>query len=81
MTKFLQDDNGATAIEYALIASLIAVAIITSLNAVGTSLNDNFSAVATALDNSAGGGSGAGGGASGSGGFGSTGGGAGSFGS
>ena len=52
MTKFMQfvrDDSGATAIEYGLIASLIAVAIIVAVTAVGTSLNSTFTEVSTAL--------------------------------
>jgi pilus assembly protein Flp/PilA len=52
MTKFMQlmrDDSGATAIEYGLIASLIAVAIIIAVRAVGTSLDSTFTAVSNAL--------------------------------
>jgi pilus assembly protein Flp/PilA len=82
MHKFLVDENGATAIEYGLIAALIAVAIIASLSTLGQTVSDNFEAIAESIDNSAGGGSGASGGAGGSGGFGSGGsGGSGSFGS
>jgi len=51
MLQFIQDENGATAIEYGLIAALIAVAIITALNGVATSLNNNFSEISTELDN------------------------------
>ena len=47
--NFLADDTGATAIEYALIASLIAVAIIVSLTTVSTQLQTVFSEVAGAL--------------------------------
>ena len=47
--KFLTDDSGATAIEYALIASLIAVAIIGTLTTEAASLNNVFSEVSTAL--------------------------------
>jgi len=54
MFKFLKliknDDKGATAIEYGLIAALIAVAIITAVTSVGTSLNGTFGNVSTALD-------------------------------
>ena len=52
MTKFMQfvrDDSGATAIEYGLIASLIAVVIIVAVTAVGSSLTDTFNAVSAAL--------------------------------
>ena len=46
---FLADENGATAIEYALIASLIAIAIIGGLTALGTRLSQEFSEVSAAL--------------------------------
>ena len=46
---FLTDESGATAIEYALIASLIAVAIIVSITAVGTKVQRTFNEVSTAL--------------------------------
>ncbi len=47
--NFVANESGATAIEYALIASLIAVAIIASLQAVTVKLNAVFSEVASAL--------------------------------
>lgn len=47
--KFLQDESGATAIEYGLIAALIAVAIIAAVRAVGTELTNTFSNVASGL--------------------------------
>ena len=43
--KLVANESGATAIEYALIASLIAVAIIVSLTALGTQLNSTFNEV------------------------------------
>jgi pilus assembly protein Flp/PilA len=49
VTRFLRDDSGATAIEYGLIAAGIAVAIITVVKSVGTSLNATFTSVQTAL--------------------------------
>ena len=52
MTKFKQfmrDDSGATAIEYGLIAALIAVVIIGAVTLVGTSLTSTFNTVATSL--------------------------------
>ncbi|MCA8889893.1 MAG: Flp family type IVb pilin [Parvularculaceae bacterium] len=49
LNKFLKDEDGATAIEYGLIAALIAVAIITAVRAVGTELNATFSTVASNL--------------------------------
>lgn len=39
---FLADESGATAIEYGLIASLIAIAIIAGATALGTTLNSSF---------------------------------------
>ena len=42
VTRFLKDESGATAIEYGLIAALIAVVIITGVTAVGTSLSTTF---------------------------------------
>ena len=52
MTKFMQyirDESGATAIEYGLIASLIAVAIIFTVTLVGQDLTATFQSVADAL--------------------------------
>ena len=47
--KFLDDESGATAIEYVLIAAGIAIAIIGAVNGVGTSLNTAIGKVSTAL--------------------------------
>ncbi len=47
--KFVRDEEGVTAIEYGLIASLIAVAIIVAVRLVGTNLNAIFGSVAAAL--------------------------------
>lgn len=46
---FWADEHGATAIEYGLLASLVAVAIIIPVTAVGTELKNVFDAVSTAL--------------------------------
>ena len=46
LKKFVANDSGATAIEYALIASLVAVAIILSITALGTHLQNTFNEVA-----------------------------------
>lgn len=51
-TRFLREESGATAIEYGLLAALIAVGIILTVRALGTSLNETFTAVSTALDDS-----------------------------
>ncbi len=42
ISRFVRDDSGATAIEYGLIAALIAVVIITGVTAVGTKLSATF---------------------------------------
>ena len=47
--KFWRDEEGATAIEYGLIAALIAVAAIVAMTAVGTSLTAIFTDIVTAL--------------------------------
>ena len=49
MKKFVANQDGATAIEYGLIAALISVVIITALTAVGTNLNTDFTSVASSL--------------------------------
>ena len=46
---FIADEAGATAIEYALIASLIAVAIITALTALGARVGTTFREVSSNL--------------------------------
>ena len=47
--RFAADQSGATAIEYGLIAGLIAVVIIGAITAVGTKLSAKFNAVANNL--------------------------------
>lgn len=49
--RFLKDESGATAIEYGLIAALIALAIMAGASQVGSSLNTNFTTISTCLDN------------------------------
>jgi pilus assembly protein Flp/PilA len=49
ISRFMNDESGATAIEYGLIAALIAVAIIGAVTAVGGKLDTTFTAVDTAL--------------------------------
>ena len=49
LTRVLYDDAGATAIEYGLIAALIAVAAIAAFQLVGTNLSDTFHGIATQL--------------------------------
>ena len=50
INKLFRDEAGATAIEYGLIAALIAVAAIVGMQALGTSLNSTFDNVSTQLD-------------------------------
>ena len=47
--RFMRDDRGATAIEYAMIASGIAVAIAATIVALGSSVNGMYSSVLTAM--------------------------------
>ncbi len=47
--NFVANESGATAIEYALIASLIAIALVTILTNLGTKLSAEFSEVSSAL--------------------------------
>lgn len=48
--RFLRDEEGVTAIEYGLIAALIAVVIIAAVTLVGTNLDLVFDEIAGALD-------------------------------
>ena len=47
---FAKDESGATAIEYGLIAALVAVGLIAALTALGNSLSTIFTHVSTVLD-------------------------------
>lgn len=47
--KFIREEDGVTAIEYGLIAALIAVVIVTAVTDVGTNLNKVFTTVKTKL--------------------------------
>ncbi|GGI19025.1 pilus assembly protein [Bradyrhizobium guangdongense] len=49
VSKFWSDESGATAIEYGLIAAGIALAIITVVNSLGTTLNDKFTSISSSL--------------------------------
>ena len=48
-TRLLKNEDGATAVEYGLIAALIAVAAITAWSAVGTNLTSTFTTVGNKL--------------------------------
>lgn len=56
LQQFWNDEDGATAIEYGLIAGLIAVAIIATLTAVGNDLKGMFEKVSNAINPETGGG-------------------------
>jgi len=47
--RFMKNETGATAIEYSLIAAGIALAIVATVQALGTQLNATFSTVSTSL--------------------------------
>ena len=48
--SFLANENGATAIEYALIAGGIAVVIVAAVNGLGTKVNSLFTSVSSAMN-------------------------------
>ncbi|MGP0592496.1 Flp family type IVb pilin [Nitrospira sp. T9] len=47
--RFVNDEEGATAIEYGLLAALIAAVIVTAVTAVGTALSTTFTNISTAV--------------------------------
>ncbi|WP_372785156.1 Flp family type IVb pilin [Phenylobacterium sp.] len=49
VSRFLQDESGATAIEYGLIAALVAVVLVTALGAMGSKLSGTFSTISSKL--------------------------------
>jgi pilus assembly protein Flp/PilA len=49
VSKFWNDESGATAIEYGLIAAGISLAIIAVVNGLGTNLNEKFTSINTSL--------------------------------
>ena len=55
MLNFINDENGATAIEYGLIAALIAVVIIGAVEALGDQVSDTFDHVTGAMAGAVGG--------------------------
>ena len=54
INRLINDESGATALEYGLIAGLVAVAIIAALSALGTSLTSLFTSVSDELDGAVG---------------------------
>ena len=49
VSRFMNDESGATAIEYGLIVALIAVVVITAVTTLGTKLHTAFTAINTKL--------------------------------
>ena len=47
--EFFRDEQGATAIEYALIAAGISIVIVVAVDSIGTTLNTTFTSVSTQL--------------------------------
>ena len=56
ISRFVNDESGATAIEYGLIAALIALAIIVGAGSLGNTLNAKFDSIATKVGTPTGGG-------------------------
>ncbi len=50
LTQLIQDEDGATAIEYGLLIALIAIVLIGALTAIGSGLTDKFTTINDALD-------------------------------
>jgi pilus assembly protein Flp/PilA len=48
-SRFVRDDSGATAIEYGLIAGLIAVVVVTAVSTLGTKLTNTFTNISNKL--------------------------------
>ena len=48
VSRFMNDESGATAIEYGLIAALIAVVLITAMNTLSTKISGTFTKIGTA---------------------------------
>ena len=53
VSQFMTDESGATAIEYGLIAALIAVVIISAVTALGTTIKGKFNDVVTGMGGTA----------------------------
>jgi pilus assembly protein Flp/PilA len=49
LAKFLRDQSAATSIEYALVASVISIVIVTAAGTIGTQLNAKFTSVSSSL--------------------------------
>jgi pilus assembly protein Flp/PilA len=53
VARFVKNESGATAIEYGLIAALIALAIMVGAGQLGNAINDQFEAIANTLEDTA----------------------------
>ena len=51
VSHFIRDETGATAIEYALIASIIGIGLITALQSLKSNLQNSFNTIGTSLAN------------------------------
>jgi pilus assembly protein Flp/PilA len=49
ISRFVRDESGATAIEYGLIAALIAVVVITAVTTIGSNLKTTFTTISTKI--------------------------------
>ncbi len=50
ISRFVKEESGATAIEYALIAAGISIVIVAAVNGIGTKLNTTFGSVSSQLN-------------------------------
>lgn len=48
--QFVRDEEGATALEYGLLAALVAAAIITAVGALGTTVSSTFDSIASSMN-------------------------------
>jgi pilus assembly protein Flp/PilA len=49
ISRFLNDESGATAIEYCLIAAGLSIVIVTAVNGIGSTLNGKFTSINSSL--------------------------------
>jgi pilus assembly protein Flp/PilA len=49
ISKFLNDESGATAIEYCLLAAGLSIVIVAAVNGIGSNLNGKFTSINTSL--------------------------------
>lgn len=50
LLRFLADERGATAVEYALVIGLIAIAIVGSITSIGVNINNHMNTVASSIN-------------------------------